>query len=552
MINGISDLLTRRSRLAIKLLIATVLILLSTLFGLVGCTYKIESYEDWMALADGGTASIYDKVSLESDIDFAGREFHTADLSGMPLDGNGHALKNISYTSATSNFVLLTDCDRTVANLVIENIYLDIQTEGANVSVFRDMVDSFENVTITGTINAPNAESVGGFAFQYSNPAAGKVFKNCISDLTINGGDTAGGFLAFARTAAFESCENKSDVTAKIAAGGFVGASREDYENDRYVASREIKLTSCSNSGVITSNGTAAGLVGTGEKCVITDCRNDGEINGVCGVAGLVGSLMGEVSNSVNNAKITVIAPASDNIANVGGIVGVLNGKSNVSSCTNNGEISNPFYISGGIVGSCNGNVDGCVNNGIVTGTASVGGIIGFVGDEFDPWTISITTLKVSNCTNNADVRGKLFCGGIVGMADLNKFDNATYDASEYITEYVQMGFTAIEFGYKVTNNLIFGEDVSMKRFTDQEITDFINSILKLFTRATRLQLSGCNSTGKVCATNFAGGYVGVMFSCMVESEEFGTNSFTGVLDCEGVKTDGCTYVNAVDIEGLK
>ena len=103
-----------------------------------------------------------------------------------------------------------------------------------------------------------------------------------------------------------------------------------------------------------------------------------------------------------------------------------------------------------------------------------------------------------------------------------------------------------------MVNKLIFGEGVSMKRYTDEEIRDFTNSILKLFTRATKLRIEECESKGRISATNFAGGYVGIMLSCTMDGEKFGTNSFTGELDSNGVKSEGFTYVKIADISDIE
>ena len=176
---------------------------------------------------------------------------------------------------------------------------------------------------------------------------------------------------------------------------------------------------------------------------------------------------------------------------------------------------------------------------------------MGVVGDKFDPWSFSEATIRVSHCTNNADIKADLFCGGIIGMADLNKVDKATFTVSEYITKYVQYGFDFVEYGYNINNEVLWGIDVNIERYSDQDVLDFISNILKHVTRATKLEMAYCNSNGKITATNFAGAYVGVMFSCTVEEEELGTNAFEGTLDCDGVKSEGCTYVNAVDVSKL-
>lgn len=522
-------------------------------------SYEVNDMDDWEKLQEGdgnffagNINSLFHKdIKLMCDLDFSGKEYQSLNCDGFPFDGNGHSIKNVNVTVVESGFALLQNYDGELKNLTVENITINALAQGGNISIFGTNCRSFENVTVTGTINAPYAALVGGFTYQSGYTSSEMTFKNCVSDLAINGGGTVGGFVSQARTVKFDSCENKSTINAKDHAGGFVGAAHGEIENDYRYIKRDISFVNCTNSGTVSSKGSAGGLVGYGFKCNAVNCKNEGDVNGVRNVGGLFGTLDGTVKNSTNNGKISAVAGAEDKVANIAGIVGVLKEESEILSCTNNGEIKSDYYVSGGIVANCYGGVAGCVNNGTVFGKAVVGGIVGTVGDKFDPWSFSDATIRVSHCTNNADIKADLFCGGIIGMADLNKVDKATFTAAEYITKYVQKGFDLIEYGYDINNKVLWGVDVNIKRYSDQEVLDFISNILSYVTRATKLEMAYCNSNGKITSTNFAGAYVGVMFSCMVEEEELGTNTFDGMLDCDGIKSEGCTYVNAVDVSKL-
>lgn len=78
-------------------------------------------------------------------------------------------------------------------------------------------------------------------------------------------------------------------------------------------------------------------------------------------------------SNLENNA--TVIG-----VYEVGGIVGVVNSNATLSSCVNNGMVTeNRFGRCGGIVGSLyKYTIEDCANYGNVTGTKEIGGIVGY------------------------------------------------------------------------------------------------------------------------------------------------------------------------------
>lgn len=94
--------------------------------------------------------------------------------------------------------------------------------------------------------------------------------------------------------------------------------------------------------------------------------------SGAKSLGGIAGNA-GDCSNLENNA--TVIG-----VYEVGGIVGVVNGKATLSSCVNNGMVTgNGSGRCGGIVGSLyKYTIEDCANYGNVTGTKEIGGIVGY------------------------------------------------------------------------------------------------------------------------------------------------------------------------------
>ena len=107
------------------------------------------------------------------------------------------------------------------------------------------------------------------------------------------------------------------------------------------------------------------------------------------------------ISGNVNNGNVT-----NEGVC-TGGVVGILRGNYwTISDCTNNGVITGKGALVGGIVGVTNFTnvtITDCVNSeeASVTGSTFVGGIIGALGYDGDR-----TTTKAINCINNGLVTG--------------------------------------------------------------------------------------------------------------------------------------------------
>lgn len=535
-------------RAVFKMFIATSLLAVILLFGLTGCledvipAYEIHTVEDWNKAATSDDISdFHNTIKLMNDLDFSGKDFLTLDIQYCDFNGNGHALKNITINDVLETTYILTSesHDKKVYDLKIENVIINSSIKDADVSPFgfKEKSVDFSNVSITGTINAPFAYSIGGFCSNAANADWGESFDNCTSELTINGGKVAGGFVGRGKTADIVDCENKSTINTAEAAGGFVGELTGEYS---YMVASGSK-----NSGNITSNGCAGGIIGTtGTSSVhtlkITGCENAGAVSGASNVGGIIGYQAGgwkrlveySIKNSTNNGTIISNAKDEDAFVCLGGISGrQVTGE--IMGCVNNGEIKNGQYISGGIVGYCLNIVSGCENNGRVEAAIGAGGIIGFAGDNKG-------TIRISHCINNAEVSADLFAGGIVGVADLNSGDSKTYDISKSFAKLYRQGVDATLSIFNI-------------KLDNQNFEDFIfnasKDILKLLTKSSKLQLAYCESNEKVSATrDYAGGFIGIMLSCSVEKDELATNTFSGEISCSGIQSDGFTYVKAEDI----
>lgn len=151
-----------------------------------------------------------------------------------------------------------------------------------------------------------------------------------------------------------------------------------------------------------------------------------GSVSGAKRVGGVVGCIKayGSVADCSNAATVSATT------YNVGGIVGAAyyteTGKAmQISSCTNTGAVTSAGVGAGGIVGLSAAHVTGCENSAAVTGTGSIGGIVG----EQKSYG------SVTNCTNSAAVTNNSTnpttsygTGGIIGWLRYH----GTGEASDY------------------------------------------------------------------------------------------------------------------------
>lgn len=249
-----------------------------------------------------------------------------------------------------------------------------------------------KNVTLNVNYSVSNSECIGGVVGLLVNHGA-------VSGVTVNG-----------------------SMSAARGIGGVVG---------RMLVSGSI--TSSTNNASITgtsAGGNVGGIVGaayyteSGSSMTINGCANTGNVNGKTGVGGIAGLSAADVSSCTNSGMVTGEGTSVGGIVGEQKMAGSVNGNTNTASVANNGG----GYGTGGIVGWVRYNdtsanygmretieVSNNSNSGSVTGGSDAGGIVGTVYYQ----------ATVQNNTNTAGVlSGTNFAAGIVGnyqAADSNQ-----------------------------------------------------------------------------------------------------------------------------------
>ena len=401
---------------------------------------------------------------------------------------------------------------------------------------------------LTNESSASGVVRIGGFVGSIiSKPINVSGFKNygpvtnngAVSNWTALGG-VVGNIGGIADVNTVSGCENHGEVVntkvvSRVSLGGVVGM----------IQKANTTVTGNRNTGKVTNTGdapagigvTLGGVVGrieaaTDGENAIKDNTNSGDVvfdaasaedgTMLSGVAGILGGHAGNIADKVYQpCKLTI-----DNCANtgkvektgagasrmyVGGIAAFLNGVPNsdthvtdVTGCTNGGAVLNGSTgagewstYTGGIVGYYHvaGTLEGCVNNGSVTNTASaqfknsfkhfrLGGIVG-----------SAENGTITDCTNNGEVKDasetNAGCvGGIVGYAPTKAITLTNCDNKNSVT----VAFNSAADPYPMAIGGVLG-------YADESVT-----------------LDGCDNTGDVTndrttkALNiYMGGLVGQM-----------------------------------------
>ena len=323
-----------------------ILSLASTSLLLTGCSGLLKllftPIEKGIKTADEFFATHEDyNYYLENDIDFSSYDVGTKRaIFRKDFDGRGFTLKGLKVDTPNIRYAYIMDFAKgaTVKDLNVEDFSINIEDKLDGVGFFDMVTKNFEfkNVSLSGTINCPNTEYVGGFTCQV---------KNIENDIKVK----------------FTDCSSKVHVTGNKYVGGFIGASQE-----------LLFMNNCTNRGTIKSSGYAGGMVGyvrytrsaqlleSQHHDIFTGCINYGYVGGQSYVGGIAGSMYSNytygsmeyvyffnVKNCENHYNVNVVSDYCGGIAGSGGNVtdfyGCVNTGS-VSYCMHQADIANDAH----------------------------------------------------------------------------------------------------------------------------------------------------------------------------------------------------------------
>lgn len=424
------------------------------------------------------------KFLITQDLDFASYDerfpisncdFH---FNEGVIDGQGHKFKNINITASSDNVGMFTEPGVGFQNLIVEDAKITVTGQHEKVGIFGGVLrgDCY-NVHVSGTIDAPQCDYVGGLA------GAMNLYKaeGCFVDVKVNGSKHVGGMFGSMQfsnqEATFNECINNGEVTGVQTVGGLVGKGICcDYVNSVFYS---VSCKKNENHGIVNGADEVGGIIGQlntehtdrdGYTTVVfEECVNKGKVTGTNEYAGgILGkgnfttnlqNCMSEASAEVNGKEYVGGIAGEATIVNacrnkgkvngedqVGGVVGYLDipHKKELSSNYNEGSVTSA-YIAGGIAGTCRGTLikginsvtstlSSSQNNGQITGGIA-GGIVGNqTSQKVDNAVIGllgydVNRLILKNNSNYGNVRAQYYGAGIVAYAlYINNIDDLVND----------------------------------------------------------------------------------------------------------------------------
>lgn len=413
-----------------------------------------ECADDYVALfGDVGPGAHIHDLTLAGSVKSSGNDI--AALIGCINAGAGAVVENITNNATVTGgttvggIIAYGDSDKEyvleVKNCTNNGAVTGVDQVGGIFAAGTKV--GIDNCTNTGTVKSTSDQpsQIFGGANNAYFAAPGGSYKYATA-----------GVLAWGQNCYVTNCQNSGSVTAFFKLGGILGAGNW------------TPVANCTNAGAIVGTGhfeskadsqmgcakgsVAGGIVGwVHGGGNVTGCTNSAPITGLGSIGGIAGVVNGynstssrpSIINCENTGDVTATGVYNGGVGannpGTGGILGDADGymRANrseleysqfvtVKNCKNTGAISSDQKNVGGILGKCFGTsngfwgvhtmVDGCVNEGSVTGTFWIGGIVGYSLSRY------ATQCKITNCANHGTVLGTrsdrdsgVAIGGIIG-----------------------------------------------------------------------------------------------------------------------------------------
>lgn len=493
-----------------------------------------------------GTYASY-TVYLDNDIDLGGSNQwvrNGTEFKGI-FDGQDHTISKMNaycgYREDLAGLFLRAN-GATIRNLKFDNCFVGTTDGGYGKDTWYGKYGLCVGNVVTSKVTLSNIT---------------------VTSSRVSGRTRIGGLVGEAETSIeFTSCNVSCRVTGVRLSGN--GSKSLTYWSGGYVGrvSGDFTATNCTYSNA-THGGETSGVVGRqqsgglvgyleyGTNVRVENCHNTATISNTGDSPKCSGGLFGEVkATTIQFINCSNSGAVSCNGIYCGGFVGYSEG-----SITISGKLSSQAYTNSGVIKSYNNCVGGligqaqtvsltnCTNNGSVTGTDRVGGLLG-------NGTVKLT---ISQCNNNGTINGQQYVGGLNGATECS---NAIS-----ITDSINNG--NISGGHKhiggIAGILSSGNDAGIiikncsntaRSFTAQN--ENVGGILGKNNSDKTLTLENCHNTSTLnVKANWIGGLVGydngklVMKNCTNTANITGYQHTAGLI--AGIQDDGCEITNCLN-----
>ncbi|HNY23547.1 MAG TPA: BACON domain-containing protein [Bacteroidales bacterium] len=469
-----------------------------------------------LADIDMSTVSNWTPIGFQSNV-----TLYTTTNSSIKgtFNGNNHTVKNLKLTSTGSKSAGLFGCviDASIKNLILDAGCL-IKIKGSSSYTLAAggvcgtlMGGTIDNCHFNGTVEITDANNVftGGIAGNLvkssteSNPT---TLSGCSNSGNITGNSSTGGIAGKSTGSFITSCQNTSSALIKgtTLTGGICGQ-----------VLLKCGITKSDNYGRVQGTQKVGGISGEMyDNAYITQCNNSAQISGTSSVGGLCGSSLqySYIQNGINSGRISAKSE-------MGGICGKQYKSCFIGNCTNRGtvissgtEAESSSWI-GGITGySDDSDVTDCSNSGEVSGPFSVGGICGHMGYVNGPFFV------IRNCANTAPVSGVSAVGGVCGFASGTGIYIKGSTNNANVTGYTGVGGIC---GRLTSGALISESCVNESGWTVEATGGIAGGICGSVT-ASNSSISDAENGAAVKSVLYAGGIVGYSMGRISDSKNTG------------------------------
>ncbi|MBQ3755269.1 MAG: InlB B-repeat-containing protein, partial [Clostridia bacterium] len=366
--------------------------------------------------------SVTPKPAFDSVTNYS---FQTVTTVATTTDFNGCYFEVTASFSANAQFEVIGSSSRHFKGTIVGGgKTITIAVSGSTYVGFIGYLEGggVSNLTIAGSVTATGNYS-GGIAAYAKNT----TISNCTNSATINGKAYSGGISGKAEGSTISGCTNSGTISCSGSSyiGGIVGTTDN------------ATISGCTNSASITGAQYTAGIIGRADRGSGTNLTNSGNVNGSGQVAGIVGQANTTATRFALGGTITNTGNIIGTGGMVGGIGGQFHGTFNSGTTITNGQNgTNKGVISGGgdSVGGCFGFTDrtmaditSITNYGAVTGTTSLGGIVGRTQNVITKATNRGTVTSTGGTTSSERPISCTAVGGIAGFSTSGVSNSKNY-----------------------------------------------------------------------------------------------------------------------------
>ena len=258
------------------------------------------------------------------------------------------------------------------------------------------------NARISNVIVSGAKMNVGSIAGVLAGLADTVIIENCtVENAELNGADRVAGLVGEAKYVTVTNVTVTGTVSGSSNVGGVFGSVQNG------------TLANLTNKATVSGKSTVGGVVGdlasVGHESVITAAFNYGAVTGTKDVGGVVAKMSTtKMTQSGNNGAVTA---SESQMGAVGGVVAVVSNKSSVDQAFNTGTVTaTKVQAAGGVFGSMkNVPATNVFNAGEIAGdgTTSKGGIVGII-DGTSNLSSAYNSGKVPSDNNAGTVAGRI------------------------------------------------------------------------------------------------------------------------------------------------